>query len=194
MLQPRDEEMEIQDLSLRGLKLIAPAVFRDVRGSFSETWNRRRLAEHGLDLDFVQDNHSVSVAAGTIRGLHYQSPPHAQDKLVRCVRGRIWDVAVDIRKGSPTYGKWDGAELSAANGRQLFVPKGFLHGFVTLEPDTEVLYKCTDYYSPECDGAVHWSTCGIEWPFDGTPVLSAKDAEAQSFQEFESPFVQETIQ
>lgn len=186
--------MQIEDLGLSGVKLIAPAVFRDARGSFSETWNRKRLADAGIDLDFVQDNHSVSVAPGTVRGLHFQSPPHAQDKLVRCVRGRIWDVAVDIRRGSPTYGRWVGAELSPRNGQQMLIPKGFLHGFVTLEPDTEVLYKCTDVYAPACDVAVLWSSCGIDWPFDGEPVLSAKDAAARPFDEFESPFVWERLQ
>jgi len=185
--------MEIQDLTLPGIRIIAPAVFRDARGSFSETWNKRRLAEHGIDVDFVQDNHSISVAPGTIRGLHYQSPPHAQAKLIRCLRGRIWDVAVDIRKGSPTYGRWEGVELSPGNGRQLFIPEGFLHGFVTLEPDSEVLYKCSDFYAPESDGAVLWSSCGIDWPFDGEPVLSAKDTAAPSFSQFESPFTWETL-
>lgn len=180
--------MEIQDLGLPGLKLIVPAVFRDARGSFCETWNRRRLAEHGIDVDFPQDNHSISTAPGTLRGLHFQSPPHAQAKLVRCTKGRIWDVALDIRKGSPTYGRWEGVELSPGNGRQILIPEGFLHGFVTLEPDTEVLYKCSDYYAPESDGAVLWSSCGIEWPIRSEPVLSAKDADAVAFDEFESPF------
>ncbi len=180
--------MQIEELGLPGVRLIAPAVFRDARGSFSETWNRKRLADAGIDLDFVQDNHSVSAVAGTIRGLHFQAPPRAQDKLVRCVKGRIWDVAVDIRKGSPTYGRWVGAELSPENGQQILVPKGFLHGFVTLEPETEVLYKCTDVYAPESDGAVLWSSCGIDWPFRGEPVLSAKDAGAIPFDDFESPF------
>jgi dTDP-4-dehydrorhamnose 3,5-epimerase len=186
--------MQIEELGIPGVKLIAPAVFRDARGSFSETWNRARLAAHGIDLDFVQDNHSVSVAPGTLRGLHFQSPPHAQDKLVRCVKGRIWDVAVDIRKGSPSYGKWVGAELSPENGQQILVPKGFLHGFVTLAPDTEVLYKCTDVYAPDCDGSVLWSSCGIDWPFRGEPVLSAKDAAATPFAAFDSPFTWKPLQ
>jgi dTDP-4-dehydrorhamnose 3,5-epimerase len=186
--------MEIEELGLPGVKLIAPAVFRDARGSFCETWNRARLAQAGIELDFVQDNHSVSAAPGTIRGLHFQSPPHAQDKLVRCVKGRIWDVAVDIRKRSPTYGRWVGAEISASNGQQILVPKGFLHGFVTLEPDTEVLYKCTDVYAPDCDGSVLWSSCGIDWPFRGDPVLSAKDAAAVPFDRFDSPFTWERLQ
>ena len=186
--------MQIEELGIPGVKLIAPAVFRDARGSFSETWNRARLAAHGIDLDFVQDNHSVSVAPGTLRGLHFQSPPHAQDKLVRCVKGRIWDVAVDIRKGSPSYGKWVGAELSPENGQQMLVPKGFLHGFVTLAPDTEVLYKCTDNYAPDCDRSVLWSSVGIDWRFEGAPVLSAKDAAATPFAAFDSPFTWEPLQ
>jgi dTDP-4-dehydrorhamnose 3,5-epimerase len=146
------------------------------------------MAEQGFDLDFVQDNHSVSAQVGTIRGLHFQAPPAAQDKLVRCGRGRLWDVAVDIRKGSPTYGRWIGVELSAENGRQLLIPKGFLHGFVTREPDTEICYKCTDYYAPDCDGAVRWDSCGIDWELTGDPVLSDKDAAAPALADFDSPF------
>ena len=183
--------MEIEELSLPGVKLVVPAVYRDARGAFSESWNRRRLAEAGIDADFVQDNHSVSVAVNTLRGLHYQAPPHAQAKLIRCVRGRIWDVVVDIRKGSPGFGHWVAAELSAENGRQIFVPEGFLHGFLTLEPDTEVIYKCTDYYAPEADGSVHWQSLGIDWPLTHDPVLSSKDANAVPFKAFESPFTWE---
>ena len=183
--------MQVQPLDLPGLAVLTPRVFGDARGSFSETWNRRRMEEAGFSCDFVQDNHSVSAPVHTLRGLHYQAPPHAQVKLVRCIRGRIWDVAVDIRKGSPTYGRWAGVELTPGNGGQLFVPEGFLHGFVTLEPDTEVLYKCTDYYAPEADGGVLWSSCGIDWPFEGTPVLSDKDAVATPFDAFESPFAWE---
>ncbi len=151
------------------------------------------LVEQGLNLpEFVQDNHSLSRDTGTIRGLHFQSPPHAQGKLVRCGRGRLFDVAVDIRQGSPTYGKWVGADLSFENGRQLWIPAGFLHGFVTREPDTEIIYKCTDHYAPECDGAVRWDsgTIGIDWDLSGAaPVLSGKDAGAQDFADFTSPFV-----
>jgi dTDP-4-dehydrorhamnose 3,5-epimerase len=181
--------LQIEDTPLSGVKLLTPARFGDARGFFSESYSRKLLAEHGITLDFVQDNHSMSVQPGTVRGLHFQSPPHAQDKLVRCGRGRLFDVAVDIRKGSPTYGAWFGAELSFENGKQLLVPKGFLHGFVTREPETEIVYKCSDYYAPECDGAVHWDSCGIDWAFDGDPVISAKDAAAQTLAEFESPFV-----
>lgn len=143
----------------------------------------------GLHYDFVQDNHSLSAQAGTVRGLHFQAPPHAQAKLVRCGRGRLFDVAVDIRKGSPNYGQWFGAELSFENGKQLLIPTGFLHGFMTLEPDTEISYKCSDYYAPECDGAVRWDSCGIDWPLSGiAPVLSEKDAKAPLLADFDSPF------
>ena len=183
--------MEITPLDLPGVLLLTPKRFGDERGFFSETWNRRRFAEAGIALDFVQDNQSLSAAVGTLRGLHYQAPPHAQDKLVRCGRGRLYDVAVDVRRGSPTHGQWVGAELSAENGRQLLVPAGFLHGFVTREPDTEILYKCSDYYAPECDGAVRWDSCGIDWGLSGAPVLSQKDAAAVPLSEFDSPFVWE---
>lgn len=183
--------MDIQYLPVLGLPLLTPRRHGDHRGFFSESWNRRRMAEAGLDHDFVQDNHSLSRDVGTLRGLHFQAPPHAQDKLVRCGRGRLFDVAVDIRKGSPTYGRWAGAELSAENGKQLLVPAGFLHGFVTREPDTEVIYKCTDYYAPDCDGAVRWDDpgIGIDWGLEGAdPILSDKDAIAPVLAGFDSPF------
>jgi dTDP-4-dehydrorhamnose 3,5-epimerase len=183
--------VQIEDTPLPGVKLLTPARFGDARGFFSESYSRRVLAEHGITLDFVQDNHSMSAQTGTVRGLHFQSPPHAQDKLVRCGRGRLFDVAVDVRKGSPTYGQWYGAELSFENGKQLLVPAGFLHGFVTREPETEIIYKCSDYYAPECDGAVHWDSCGIDWAFEGDPVISAKDAAATPLAAFDSPFVYE---
>lgn len=178
--------------ALPGVLILTPARFGDARGWFSETWNAARMAEAGLDLAFVQDNHSFSAEKGTLRGLHFQRPPRAQDKLVRCTRGAILDVAVDIRKGSPSYGKWVGVELSAANGQQLLVPKGFLHGFLTLTADCEVQYKCTDVYAPECDGAVAWDSVGIDWGLNGAqPVLSAKDAVAQALADFDSPFAYE---
>ena len=183
--------MQVEDTFLPGVLILTPRRFGDARGFFSESWNRRTLVAHGIELDFVQDNHSLSGAAGTIRGLHFQAPPHAQAKLVRCGRGRLFDVAVDVRRGSPTYGEWVGVELSAENGRQLLVPAGFLHGFVTREPETEILYKCTDYYAPECDGAVRWDSCGIDWGLTGDPVLSEKDAAAPTLAEFESPFTWE---
>ncbi|MCE8510013.1 dTDP-4-dehydrorhamnose 3,5-epimerase [Ruegeria pomeroyi] len=183
--------MQIEQTALPGVLILTPARFGDARGFFSESWNKARLAEHGIAMEFVQDNHSLSARVGTLRGLHFQAPPHAQGKLVRCGRGAFFDVAVDIRKGSPTYGHWFGIELSAENGRQLLVPEGFLHGFVTRAPDTEICYKCTDYYAPDCDGAVRWDSCGIDWGIDGNPVLSAKDATAPALAEFDSPFVWE---
>ncbi len=152
------------------------------------------MAEAGFDIDWVQDNHSVSAQVGTVRGLHFQSPPHAQAKLVRCGRGALFDVAVDIRKGSPTFGQWFGTELSFENGKQLLVPAGFLHGFVTRMPDTEIVYKCSDYYAPECDGAVRFDCpeIGIDWGMNGiTPVLSDKDQAAPTLDRFDSPFVYE---
>jgi dTDP-4-dehydrorhamnose 3,5-epimerase len=182
--------LQIEQTALPGVLLLTPPRFGDHRGFFSESWNKKRLEDAGLEMpEFVQDNHSLSAQVGTVRGLHFQSPPHAQGKLVRCGKGRLFDVAVDIRKGSPTYGNWVGEELSFENGRQLWVPAGFLHGFMTLEPDTEIVYKCTDYYSPECDGAVRWDTCGIEWPLDGIEaVLSEKDEKATALADFDSPF------
>lgn len=180
--------MQVEETGLPGLLVLMPQRFGDARGFFSECWNRQRLAELGIDLDFVQDNHSLSMQVGTLRGLHYQAPPHAQAKLVRCGRGALFDVAVDIRRGSPTYGKWFGIELSAENGKQLLVPAGFLHGFITRAPETEILYKCSDYYAPDCDGAVAWDSCGVDWGFDGAPLLSDKDAAAPALAEFDTPF------
>lgn len=184
----------VEETALPGVLLITPRRFGDARGFFSESYNRARMAEHGVTIEFVQDNHSLSAQAGTVRGLHFQAPPHAQDKLVRCGRGALFDVAVDIRKGSPTYGQWVGYELSFENGRQLLVPKGFLHGFVTRVPDTEIMYKCSDYYAPECDGAVRFDSpdIGIDWGFDtDSAVLSEKDAEAPFLKDFDSPFTWE---
>lgn len=169
--------------------LIVPNRHSDHRGFFGETYNRRRYAKHGINVEFVQDNHSLSHAVGTLRGLHFQAPPAAQGKLVRCGRGAIFDVAVDIRRGSPTYGHWEGYELSAENGHQLYVPVGFAHGFMTLEPDSEIVYKCTDYYAPDTEGAVRWDSCGIEWPLPGDPILSDKDTIAPALADFDSPFI-----
>lgn len=182
--------MQIEETEIPGAVILTPKRFGDDRGFFSEVWNRQLLAEHGIDVDFVQDNHSLSQAKGVIRGLHYQSPPHAQGKLVRCGGGAVWDVAVDVRKGSPTYGKWIGVELSFENGRQLYVPEGCLHGFATLTENAQLLYKCTDYYAPAADGAVHWNSAGlnIDWRIDGTPQLSEKDAAAPDFADWDSPF------
>jgi dTDP-4-dehydrorhamnose 3,5-epimerase len=159
--------------------LVKPRRFADSRGWFSETWNAKRFAGWGIDVDFCQDNHSLSGPAGVLRGLHFQKPPFAQSKLVRCLRGRIYDVAVDLRRESPTYLKWVGAELSAENGDQLFIPAGYGHGFLTLEPDCEVAYKVDAPYAPEVDGGIIWNDpeIAIDWPHvEGAPLLSDKDA------------------
>lgn len=183
--------LKVESLAIPDVRLVTPARFGDDRGFFSETYNAERFRAAGIAADFVQDNQSFSAQAGTVRGLHYQAPPFAQAKLVRVLRGAILDVAVDVRPGSATYGKWVSAELSAANGAQIFVPRGFLHGFVTREPDTEIAYKVDNYYSREAEGAVLWcdETLGIDWgiaPADAT--LSGKDAEAPRFADFVSPF------
>ncbi len=159
------------------LKVLIPRRHEDQRGWFSETWNRDTLLAAGIDLDFCQDNHSLSRPAGTLRGMHFQAPPHAQAKLVRCLRGRIFDVVVDIRRNSPTFGQWLGIELSAANGKQLLIPTGFAHGFVTLEPDCEITYKVDAPYSAETEGGFAWNdpAVGIAWPINGEPILSDKD-------------------
>jgi dTDP-4-dehydrorhamnose 3,5-epimerase len=186
--------MQIEETPLAGVLILTPRRFSDTRGWFTEVWNRETLAGLGICHDFVQDNHSFSLRAGTVRGLHFQSPPHTQTKLVRCARGRVFDVAVDIRKGSPTFGKWFGIELSADCGRQLLIPAGFLHGFVTREPATEVLYKCTDTYAPACDGAVRFDDpdLAIDWGIDPTAaILSDKDRAAPLFRNFATPFTYE---
>lgn len=182
--------MDIEATPIEGVYLITPARHGDARGFFSETWNAAKLAEAGHDWTFVQDNQSLSATKGTVRGLHYQAPPHAQAKLVRCGRGSVWDVAVDARKDSPTYGKWFGAELSAENGKQLYIPAGFLHGFSTLTDDAELLYKCSDYYNGAADGAVRYDSAalGIEWHLEREPTLSTKDDAAPDFSDWTSPF------
>lgn len=181
--------MQIEETILSGVLILTPQRHGDARGFFSESWNHARMAAAGLEYDFVQDNHSLSDVVGTLRGLHYQSPPHAQAKLVRCGRGSLWDVAVDFRMGSPTFGQWVGVDLTPENGRQLLIPAGFLHGFVTREAGTEIIYKCTDYYAPDCDGAVAWDDpdIGIDWGVNA-PVLSEKDAAAPKLSEVSSPF------
>lgn len=185
--------MKVTETDLPGVLLLEPARFGDARGFFSESWNKKTLSDHGITTEFVQDNHSLSATVGTVRGLHFQSPPHAQAKLVRCGRGRLFDVAVDIRKGSPTFGKWVGYELSFDNGLQLLIPAGFLHGFATREPDTEIIYKCSDHYAPECDGAVRFDDpdLGIDWALEGKAILSEKDAKAPLMAAFDSPFAYE---
>lgn len=184
----------ITETALPGVLILTPRRFGDDRGWFSETFNASRMVEAGLGhLHWVQDNHSFSAARGTLRGLHYQAPPMAQDKLVRCTRGAIRDVAVDFRDGSPTFAQWVAVELTAENGRQLLVPRGFLHGFVTLSDDTEVQYKCTQVYAPHCDGAVRWDDpqIGVEWGLETPPILSAKDAAAPLLADAPRPFVWE---
>ena len=182
--------MKVHSTRLMGLIKIEPKRFGDHRGFFAETYSRRAYESIGVDIEFVQDNHSISAAVGTVRGLHFQSPPHAQAKLVRCGRGAIFDVAVDIRRGSPTYGKWAGFMLSAENGTQLYIPAGFAHGFTTLAPDSEIVYKCSDYYAPEAEGALRWDdpTIGIDWPILGDAILSDKDAKAPLLADLCSPF------
>ncbi|MDB5693699.1 MAG: dTDP-4-dehydrorhamnose 3,5-epimerase [Alphaproteobacteria bacterium] len=173
--------MKIRRLGIPDLAEIIPARHGDHRGFFSEVWNAAALAAEGIDVGFVQDNHSYSAEAGVLRGLHYQEPPFAQAKLVRVTRGAIFDVAVDIRHGSPTFGGWVGLTISAADWNQIYVPEGFAHGFVTLEPDCEVLYKVSAPYSREHDRSIRFEdpAIGIEWPFAGTtPIVSDKDRTA----------------
>ena len=183
--------MKVEDTQLLGCKIITPPRFGDDRGFFMETYSKPKLLAAGIEADFVQDNHSMSAQVGTLRGLHYQSPPHAQDKLVRVTKGRVIDVAVDVRKGSPSYGQHVAVELSAENGKQLFIPKGFLHGFVTLEPDCEFLYKVSDIYAPACDGSVAWNDpeLAVNWGYDGEVTLSQKDKDAPLFSNWDNPFV-----
>lgn len=166
--------MKVQELTLPGLRLIEPRIFRDERGQFLETWNQLRYREAGLPRTFVQDNVSWSTR-GVLRGLHYQEP-HAQGKLVSVLRGEVWDVAVDIRTDSATFGQWMGVTLSAENGRQLYIPEGFAHGFVVLSDGALLSYKCTDYYHPETERTIRWNDpeIGIGWPVED-PILSAKD-------------------
>lgn len=186
--------MDIETTPLEGVLILTPTRHGDPRGFFEETWNRKVLAGAGITIDFMQDNHSFSESIGTVRGLHFQAPPAAQTKLVRCGRGALFDVAVDIRRGSPTYGKWFGTELSFANGRQLLIPAGFAHGFATYEPGTEIVYKCSDYYAPQTEGALIWNdpAIGIKWGLGDTlAVLSDKDAVAPGLDGFDSPFTYE---
>jgi dTDP-4-dehydrorhamnose 3,5-epimerase len=170
---------------------ITPRRFADTRGWFSETYQRDRFQVAGIAAEFVQDNHSYSAPTSTLRGIHFQTPPFAQAKLVRCLRGRIWDVAVDLRRGSPTQGQWVAAELTAEGGEQLFIPAGYGHAFLTLEPDTEVAYKVDAFYAPEADGGVRWDDpdLGIDWPLnDAEPGLSDKDQRLPLLKDFVSPF------
>jgi dTDP-4-dehydrorhamnose 3,5-epimerase len=171
--------MKIVSTDIEGVRIIEPQVFQDPRGWFMETYSRIKLAGLGIELEFVQDNQSLSIPQGTLRGLHFQNNPKAQTKLLRCSRGVILDVAVDIRRGSPTYGKWIAVELSADNKKQLFIPKGFAHGFVTLTDNCEVQYKVDEYYAPECDRSIRFNDpeIGVDWGVTN-PLLSEKDARA----------------
>lgn len=182
--------LKVEELGLSGLKLITPKRFGDARGFFSETYNARAFADADIDYAFVQDNHSLSPQPGTIRGLHFQAPPHSQAKLVRVTRGAIFDVAIDIRRGSPTFGRHIAVELSAENWAQLLVPVGFVHGFSTLVPDTEVLYKVTDYWAPHAEMGILWNDpeLGIKWPAFAGAQVSPKDAALPKFHDFKSPF------
>jgi dTDP-4-dehydrorhamnose 3,5-epimerase len=183
--------MKISTLAIDGLLLVEPKVIDDERGFFSETFRADRLKSAGVAQPFVQDNHSLSAARGTIRGLHYQKAPRAQGKLVRVIRGAIFDVAVDIRHASPTYGDHVAVHISAENWRQLWVPAGFLHGFCTLTENTEVIYKVTDYYSTEHDAAVLWNDpdIGIAWPAEAvSATLSDKDRTAPLLSEIGKQF------
>lgn len=168
--------MNITKTKLEGVVIIEPDIFGDNRGFFMESWNKKKMAEAGLDYDFVQDNHSKSTVKGTLRGIHFQKGDKAQAKLVRCVKGAVLDVAVDLRRNSPTFKQWVGVELSDENKKQLLIPRGFGHGFVTLTDDVEFLYKADNYYAPESDAGIRWNDfeIGVEWGIEN-PILSEKD-------------------
>ena len=182
---------DFEPLPLSGVVLVRSRKFDDERGFFMETYKEQAFRDGGIDSVFVQDNHSMSTARGTLRGLHFQTPPFAQAKLVRVQRGSIFDVAVDLRRQSQTFGKWCGAKLTARGGEQLFVPRGFAHGFCTLEEDTEVLYKVDDVYAPSHDAGLAWNDpiLSIDWPMAGADIItSQKDARLPPFSTFQSPF------
>ncbi|MCC5916913.1 MAG: dTDP-4-dehydrorhamnose 3,5-epimerase [Cryomorphaceae bacterium] len=182
--------MNIIKTEIPDLVIIEPQIFGDHRGYFMESFSIAKFAQNGVETKFVQDNESMS-GKGVLRGLHFQRPPHGQGKLVRVVRGAVWDVAVDIRANSPTYGQWVGIELSSENKKSVFIPPGFAHGFLTLEDDTIFQYKCTDYYAPECEGGIAWNdpTLAIDWPKGFDLKRSQKDDNNQAFADFTSPFV-----
>ena len=183
--------MQLIETEIPDVKMITPKKFGDHRGFFSETYSRRAMAEAGIDLEFVQDNHSLSAQKGVVRGLHFQIPPFAQDKLVRVIRGAVFDVAVDLRRSSPTFAKHVTAVLSAEQWNQMFIPVGFAHGFVTLAPDTEVIYKVTNYYAPDHDRGVRWNDpdLGVEWPIaPDEAILSDKDKAQPTFAELNDLF------
>ena len=176
--------MQVTKTNLEGVLILEPKVFGDARGWFMESWSARKFEAAGLIFDFVQDNQSYSAHKGTLRGLHYQTAPFAQTKLVRCTRGKLLDVAVDIREGSETFAKWIAVELTAENKKQLLIPRGFAHAFLTLTDDVEVQYKTDNFYAPNCDGNIRWddSEIGIDWPFAPT-ILADKDANAPTLRQ-----------
>ncbi len=183
--------MDVIALDIPDVKILRPKKYGDHRGFFSEVYNKRAIAAAGINIDFVQDNHSLSAEKGTVRGLHFQVPPFAQDKLVRVVRGAVFDVAVDLRRGSPTYGRHVSAVLSVEAWNQILVPIGFAHGLMTLEPDTEVIYKVSNYYAPEYDKGLLWNdpNLGIAWPMPGgEAILSDRDHKHPRLVELVSPF------
>ena len=183
--------MQVDEFGISAVKMLIPRKHGDHRGFFSEVYNQRTLARAGIDVEFVQDNHSLSADKGTVRGLHFQAPPFAQDKLVRVVRGAVFDVAVDLRRASPTYGRHVSAVLSAEAWNQLLVPTGFAHGFMTLEPDTEVIYKVSNYYAPEHDKGLLWNdpALRIAWPIpEADAILSDKDRGQPRLAELVTPF------
>lgn len=176
--------MQVTKTALEGVLILEPKVFGDARGWFMETWSARKFEAAGLNFNFVQDNQSYSAQRGTLRGLHYQTAPFAQSKLVRCTRGKLLDVAVDIREGSETFAKWVAVELTAENKKQLLIPRGFAHGFLTLTDDVEIQYKADAFYAPTCDGNIRWDDdeINIDWPFEPT-ILADKDAKAPTLRE-----------
>ena len=176
--------MQVTKTALEGVLILEPKVFGDARGWFMETWSARKFQAAGLTFDFVQDNQSYSAHKGTLRGLHYQTAPFAQTKLVRCTRGKLLDVAVDIREGSETFKKWVAVELTAENKKQLLIPRGFAHAFLTLTDDVEIQYKADNFYAPTCDGNIRWDDpeIKIDWPFAPT-ILADKDANAPTLRE-----------
>lgn len=187
-------KIKVTETNLTDVKIIEPAVFGDHRGFFTESYSVEAFKAAGIDFDFIQDNHSLSTQPGVLRGLHFQKGSSAQTKLIRVVTGAVLDVIVDIRKGSPTYGKWEGYILSEHNHRQLLVPRGFAHGFVTLTPNVNFMYKCDNYYDAEADGGISFADpdLAIDWPIDiEKAITSEKDAKQQTLKEFEAenPFV-----
>lgn len=187
-------KLRVTTTKLQDVKIIEPAVFGDKRGFFTETYSDRDFKEAGIDFDFIQDNQSLSAEAGVLRGLHFQRGKTAQTKLIRVVTGAVLDVIVDVRAGSPTYGEWEGYIISESNHRQLLVPRGFAHGFVTLTDNVNFLYKCDNYYNAEADGGITFmdKDLNINWPIDyDQAITSEKDAKQQTFKEFEqnNPFV-----